>query len=104
MLYMVFKGKVKEGQVEDFFANVAAPAQKVTLEKDSPVAYQWLRDQDDQSKFLLYETWNDVDHIHTHFETLYEVFGPARPTERLPSSILDYLEEADVSFYDVIEG
>lgn len=104
MLYMVFKGKVKKGKVQEFFENVAAPAQKVTQEKDNPIAYQWLRDQDDPSKFLLYETWNDVEHIHAHFETLYEVFGPAKPTERLPSLILDYLEEADVSFYDEVKG
>jgi len=104
MLYMVFKGKIVSDKVEEFYEKVAKPAQKVTHERDRAVAYQWHRDEADPTRFFLYEMWNNVEDLHSHFDTLYEVFGPAKPTERLPASILGYLEEADVAFYEAIEG
>lgn len=104
MLHLVFKGKIIEDKIDDFYSKVAEPAQKVTHERDKAVVYQWHRDEADRSRFMLYEIWDSVEDLHSHFETLYEVFGPAKPTERLPAAILGYLEEADVAFYEPIEG
>ena len=102
MLYMVFSGTIKEGKTEEFYRDVAAVSQKLTLQHDKAVVYQWHRDEENANRFLLNEQWESVEDLHAHFETLYKAFGPAKPTERLPSKILDYLDEARVNFYQTV--
>ncbi len=102
MLYLVFSGKIKEDKVVEFYQKVAVVAQKLTHEHDKPIVYQWHKNKDDASRFFLNEQWASVDALHAHFETLYKAFGPAKPTERLPAAILDYLDEARVDFYEVV--
>ena len=102
MLYLVFSGKIKTGMATEFYEKIAAVSQKLTREHDKAAVYQWHRNQDDPHLFYLNEQWNSVEDLHSHFETLYRAFGPAKPTERLPASILAYLDEASVNFYDAI--
>lgn len=102
MLYLVFSGKIKAGMATEFYEKVAAVSQKLTHERDNAVVYQWHKNQADPHLFYLNEQWRSVEDLHAHFETLYSAFGPAKPTERLPAAILDYLVEANVNFYDAV--
>lgn len=102
MLYLVFSGKIKEGKVDDFYKNVARVSQQATLSQDKPVVYQWNKNIHDPRCFMLNEQWESVEDLHAHFETLYTLFGEARPTERLPAAILDYLDDASVAYYEPV--
>lgn len=102
MLYLVFSGKIKAGKVDEFYEKIAIPSQRITLEKDKPVTYQWHKNADKPEYFFLNEQWASVEDLHSHFETLYAAFGPAKPTDRLPAAILAYLDEASVNFYEPV--
>lgn len=102
MLYLVFSGKIKDGKADEFYKNVAAVSQQATLRQDKPVVYQWHKNIHEPNRFLLNEQWESVEDLHAHFETLYSLFGEAKPTERLPAAILDYLDEANVAYYELV--
>jgi quinol monooxygenase YgiN len=102
MLYLVFSGKIKDGKATEFYEKIAAVSQKLTRQHDKAAVYQWHKNQDNPNLFFLNEQWHSVEDLHAHFETLYKAFGPAKPTERLPAAILDYLDEATVNFYEAI--
>ncbi|MEN4807019.1 putative quinol monooxygenase [Pantoea agglomerans] len=102
MLYLVFSGKIKENKVTEFYEKVAKVSQNATLQQDKPVVYQWHKNVHDPRLFFLNEQWKSVEDLHAHFETLYKIFGAAKPTERLPAAILEYLDEASVAYYDPV--
>ena len=102
MIYIVFKGRIKAGMTEAFYDKVASASQKMTREQNNAAVYQFFKSQDDPHDFYLNEQWPSVADLHAHFDTLIAHYGPAKPHERLPFALGEYLEEANVTYYDAI--
>jgi quinol monooxygenase YgiN len=102
MLTIFFYITVKPGREQEF-DELALRLTRITREEDAGcLAYIFHRQLNELREYVLYEQWENQQHLNNHLSHLRELLGPAAQGEVLPESLLNMCESTHSVLYQVL--
>ena len=101
MITVLFYCTGKPG-AEPQLAELLAKMQRLSRDEDRALAYTFMQEKENPSRWALFEQWRDPEHLGAHVANMKKHFGEPPAGARLPAQLHALVERSDYTFYQAL--